>query len=112
MVKDAAATKLFGLGDVPLSTAAAGDAKPNSSARTSPTRATCALLAAEGAGAPLPNLKRIPVLIVVAEASYHAAYDHCTRPISRRRLCEHAHRPADAGVRGNGHISNSRLETP
>src|SRR5262249_29164132 len=26
----------------------------------------------------LPNLQKIPILIVTAEASYHAPYDHCT----------------------------------
>ena len=26
----------------------------------------------------LPNLAKVPMLILVAEASYHAAYDHCT----------------------------------
>ena len=26
----------------------------------------------------LANLKSIPVLIVMGEASYHATYDHCT----------------------------------
>ena len=25
-----------------------------------------------------PDLKRIPVVIIMSEASYHAAYDHCT----------------------------------
>src|SRR5205807_1849711 len=26
----------------------------------------------------LPNLQKLPVLILTAEASYHAPYDHCT----------------------------------
>jgi pimeloyl-ACP methyl ester carboxylesterase len=53
----------------------------------------------------LPNLAKIPVLILVAEASYHAAYDHCTAayltqagvPITFLRL-------EDVGIRGNGHM--------
>ena len=53
----------------------------------------------------LPNLAKIPTLILVAEASYHAAYDHCTAayltqagvPITFLRL-------EDVGIRGNGHM--------
>jgi pimeloyl-ACP methyl ester carboxylesterase len=53
----------------------------------------------------LPNLANIPILIVVAEASYHAAYDHCTAayleqagvPVTFVRL-------ENAGIRGNGHM--------
>jgi pimeloyl-ACP methyl ester carboxylesterase len=53
----------------------------------------------------LSNLAKIPVLIVVGEASYHAAFDHCTAaylaqagvPVTFLRL-------EDAGLRGNGHM--------
>ena len=53
----------------------------------------------------LPNLANVPILIVVAEASYHAAYDHCTAaylkqagaPVTLLRL-------EAAGLRGNGHM--------
>jgi pimeloyl-ACP methyl ester carboxylesterase len=53
----------------------------------------------------LPNLAKVPQLIVVGEASYHAAYDHCTAaylaqagvPVTFVRL-------EDAGIRGNGHM--------
>ena len=53
----------------------------------------------------LPNLARIPMLIVAAEASYHAAFDHCTAayleqagvPVTFLRL-------EDVGIRGNGHM--------
>jgi pimeloyl-ACP methyl ester carboxylesterase len=53
----------------------------------------------------LPNLADIPVLIVVGEASYHAAFDHCTAayleqagvPVTLLRL-------EQAGLRGNGHM--------
>jgi len=52
----------------------------------------------------LPNLK-MPILVVMAEASYHAPYDHCTvkylqqagaRPIFMRL--------ADLGINGNSHV--------
>jgi pimeloyl-ACP methyl ester carboxylesterase len=53
----------------------------------------------------LPNLAKVPILIVAAEASYHAAFDHCTAayltqagaPVTFLRL-------EDAGIRGNGHM--------
>jgi pimeloyl-ACP methyl ester carboxylesterase len=53
----------------------------------------------------LPNLAKVPQLIVVGEASYHAAYDHSTAaylqqagvPVKFLRL-------EDAGLRGNGHM--------
>jgi pimeloyl-ACP methyl ester carboxylesterase len=54
----------------------------------------------------LVNLQQIPVLVVQAEASYHASYDHCTvaylrqAGVSRLRFV----RLADVGIRGNGHM--------
>jgi pimeloyl-ACP methyl ester carboxylesterase len=53
----------------------------------------------------LPNLKGIPILIVTAEASYHAPYDHCTSQFLRQAGVEHDFvRLADSGIRGNGHM--------
>jgi pimeloyl-ACP methyl ester carboxylesterase len=53
----------------------------------------------------LKNLKGIPILIVTAEASYHAPYDHCTSKFLRQAGVEHAFvRLADVGIRGNGHM--------
>jgi pimeloyl-ACP methyl ester carboxylesterase len=53
----------------------------------------------------LPNLARLPILIVTSEASYHAPYDHCTM----KYLQQAGVRPtwiklADAGIHGNGHM--------
>jgi pimeloyl-ACP methyl ester carboxylesterase len=54
----------------------------------------------------LVNLQQIPMLVVQAEASYHASYDHCTvaylrqAGVSRLRFV----RLADVGIRGNGHM--------
>jgi pimeloyl-ACP methyl ester carboxylesterase len=53
----------------------------------------------------LPNLAKIPVLIVTSEASYHAPYDDCTAaylreagvPVRQIHL-------ADLGIHGNGHM--------
>jgi pimeloyl-ACP methyl ester carboxylesterase len=53
----------------------------------------------------LPNLKGIPILIVTAEASYHAPYDHCTSQFLRQAGVEHDFvRLVDIGIRGNSHM--------
>jgi pimeloyl-ACP methyl ester carboxylesterase len=54
----------------------------------------------------LPNLTKIPTLMLLAESSYHAPYDHCTAkylqqagvPVDFVRLAE------DLGIHGNGHL--------
>ncbi len=53
----------------------------------------------------LPNLAKFPILILTAEASYHAPYDHCTV----KYLEQAGVRPtwiklADIGIHGNGHM--------
>ena len=53
----------------------------------------------------LPNLTKMPTLVVTGEASYHAPYDHCTV----KYLQQAGVRPtwiklADVGIRGNGHM--------
>lgn len=53
----------------------------------------------------LPNLQGIPILLMTAEASYHATYDHCTSKFLTQAGVEHdAVRLADNGLRGNGHM--------
>jgi pimeloyl-ACP methyl ester carboxylesterase len=53
----------------------------------------------------LVNLANIPILIVTAEASYHAPYDHCTSKFLRQAGVAHDFvRLADLGIRGNGHM--------
>jgi pimeloyl-ACP methyl ester carboxylesterase len=53
----------------------------------------------------LINLSHIPVMVMAAEASYHAVYDHCTAKYLRQ-----AGVPTDfvrleqQGIRGNGHM--------
>lgn len=65
-------------------------------------------LQAESAATPprsLPNLRRVPVLLVTAEASYHVPYDYCTVLYLRQAgvPAEHWYLK-DKGVRGNGHL--------
>ena len=53
----------------------------------------------------LSNLQKIPILILTAEASYHAPYDHCTAKFLEQAGAHPEHiRLADAGIHGNGHM--------
>lgn len=53
----------------------------------------------------LPNLQKMPILVITAEASYHAPYDHCTvRYLEQAGVKPAAVRLADQGVRGNSHV--------
>ena len=53
----------------------------------------------------LPNLAKVPMLIVVAEASYHAAFDHCTAAyLTQAGVRNTFLRLEDVGIRGNGHM--------
>ena len=53
----------------------------------------------------LRNLAQVPVMILTAEASYHAAYDHCTAAyLAQAGVPSTFVRLADIGIRGNGHM--------
>jgi pimeloyl-ACP methyl ester carboxylesterase len=53
----------------------------------------------------LPNLAGVPILILVAEASYHASYDHCTSAFLNWAGVTHDfQRLEDAGHEGNSHM--------
>ena len=53
----------------------------------------------------LPRLKRIPILILTAEASYHAPYDHCTvKYLEQAGVHPTWIKLAEIGVHGNGHM--------
>jgi pimeloyl-ACP methyl ester carboxylesterase len=53
----------------------------------------------------LKNLARIPVLVVTAEASYHAQYDWCTVAFLRQAGVQVEHLElGEVGIRGNGHM--------
>jgi len=53
----------------------------------------------------LPSLARVPILILVAEASYHAAYDHVTAAyLTQAGVRNEFVRLPDIGIRGNGHM--------
>jgi pimeloyl-ACP methyl ester carboxylesterase len=53
----------------------------------------------------LKNLQDLPVVIIMGEASYHAAYDHCTAAyLAQAGVRNTFIRLADLGIRGNGHM--------
>jgi pimeloyl-ACP methyl ester carboxylesterase len=53
----------------------------------------------------LPNLAGVPVLILAAESSYHAAYDHCTAKYLEQAGVRNTYvRLEEVGIRGNGHM--------
>jgi len=53
----------------------------------------------------LPHLRGIPILIVTAEASYHAAYDHCTsKYLTQAGVPNTFIRLERDGIHGNGHM--------
>jgi pimeloyl-ACP methyl ester carboxylesterase len=53
----------------------------------------------------LPNLQKMPVLIVTAEASYHATYDHCTvKYLELAGVHTTWMKLGELGIHGNGHM--------
>jgi len=53
----------------------------------------------------LANLAKVPILILVAEASYHAAYDHVTSAyLTQAGVPNDFVRLESIGIRGNGHM--------
>jgi pimeloyl-ACP methyl ester carboxylesterase len=53
----------------------------------------------------LPKLQKIPILIVTSEASYHAAYDHCTvKYLEQAGVHSTWIKLSEIGIHGNGHM--------
>ncbi len=53
----------------------------------------------------LPNLQKVPVLVVTSEASFHTAYDHCTvKYLQQAGVPVTFIKLADIGIHGNGHM--------
>ena len=54
----------------------------------------------------LVNLEHIPILVLQAEASYHAPFDHCTVNFLRQAgVSKTSHiRLVELGIKGNGHM--------
>jgi pimeloyl-ACP methyl ester carboxylesterase len=53
----------------------------------------------------LPNLQKVPILVVTSESSYHRAYDHCTvKYLEQAGVRVTWIKLADVGIHGNGHM--------
>ena len=53
----------------------------------------------------LPNLQKVPVMVLTSEASYHAPYDHCTvKYLAQAGVKSTFMRLPDVGIHGNGHM--------
>jgi pimeloyl-ACP methyl ester carboxylesterase len=53
----------------------------------------------------LVNLQGVPILVITAEASYHASYDHCTAKFLAQAGVENTHfRLGEQRIHGNGHM--------
>jgi pimeloyl-ACP methyl ester carboxylesterase len=106
--KDAERTKPSGLGEVPLGydPPLAGDAKLDVERQDKPDKPDLVRCWLQREPArKLPNLAQVPTVIVMSEASYHAAYDHCTSAyLTQAGVRNTLIRLADVGVRGNGHM--------
>ena len=106
----------YGLTAVPLDLFAAGQGRvrARSSCRrtrpTGPISSTC-WKQAEPARQ-LPNLQKMPILVVTSEASYHAPYDHCTvKYLQQAGVKPTFIKLADLGIKGNSHVMMKRRTT-
>ena len=53
----------------------------------------------------LPNLQKMPIMVLTSEASYHAPYDHCTvKYLQQAGVKPTFIRLADLGIHGNSHV--------
>jgi pimeloyl-ACP methyl ester carboxylesterase len=53
----------------------------------------------------LPNLQKMPILVVTSEASYHAAYDNCTvKYLEQAGVHTTWIKLSEIGIHGNGHM--------
>ncbi|KAL8655172.1 MAG: hypothetical protein Q9210_001044 [Variospora velana] len=102
--------RAYGLTDAPLTydppvTDPAVELVKNVSFTQASEKVTCVLQASSPPPRRLVNLERIPVLLVTAEASYHASYDWCTVEYLQQAgvQTKHLYLP-DAGIKGNGHM--------
>jgi pimeloyl-ACP methyl ester carboxylesterase len=106
--KDAERTKISGLADVPLAydPPLPADGKLEFVRQEQPDKPDLVRCWRQQEPArKLPFLARIPIVIVTGEASYHAAYDHCTAAYLEQAGAHNTFiRLADQGVHGNGHM--------
>jgi pimeloyl-ACP methyl ester carboxylesterase len=98
----------YGISAVPLSYApAVKDASELAFVREDKTDAqdlvTCWRQAAPARQ--LPNLQKMPIMIMTSEASYHAPYDHCTvKYLEQAGVKPTWIKLAELGIKGNSHV--------
>jgi pimeloyl-ACP methyl ester carboxylesterase len=106
--EDSPREKAYGLGDVPLTydppvTETSKLEFVRQDRADNPDYARC-WLQREPART-LPNVAKVPTVIITSEASYHASYDHCTAAYLTLAGVKNTHlRLPDVGVHGNGHM--------
>jgi pimeloyl-ACP methyl ester carboxylesterase len=100
--------KLSGLGEVPLTydPPVTADSKLEFVRQEQPDRPDLARCWSQKPPArKLPNIAKVPTLIIAGEASYHAGYDHCTAAYLAQAGVQNTFiRLADVGIHGNGHM--------
>lgn len=102
--------RAYGLTDIPLTyappvTDPAVDLVKKVTPSNSSSITPCSLQAGSPPPRQLPNFKNITILVVTAEASWHAMYDWCTVEYLRQAGVETKHISlADEGIHGNGHM--------
>lgn len=100
----------YGLTDVPITynppvSSPETDLVRQDIAAPKTTGVSCTIQADNPAPRHLVNLKNIPVLVLTAEASYHAQYDWCTVKYLQQAGVNVTHLElAEMGIRGNGHL--------
>jgi pimeloyl-ACP methyl ester carboxylesterase len=100
-------SRAWGLADIPLTYAPAASAaeelkKQRAERAEGPDLVVCTQQAEPARR--LPNLAGVPIVILTGEASYHAAYDHCTaRYLTQAGVANEHIRLESRGIRGNGH---------
>ena len=105
---ESARDKTFGLGEVPITydpplTATSKLEFVRQEQADKPELARCWLQ--KEPARKLFNVAKVPTLIVMSEASYHAAYDHCTAAYLTQAGVKNTFvRLADRGIKGNGHM--------
>ncbi|KFY88028.1 hypothetical protein V500_06618 [Pseudogymnoascus sp. VKM F-4518 (FW-2643)] len=106
-----ATSRAWGLTDIhitysPLVTSPSSDLVQQVIPAPSSDLVDCVLQAEEPAPRQLVNLASKPILLVTAQASYHAIYDYCTARFLQQAGCKQTThlQLADAGVYGNGHM--------
>jgi pimeloyl-ACP methyl ester carboxylesterase len=106
--KDVDREKPYGIADIPITydPPASGDAKLEFVRQDKPDRPDLVRCWIQKEPArKLKNLQDIPVVIIMSDASYHAAYDHCSAAyLAQAGVRNTFVRLADLGIRGNGHM--------